>query len=157
MRRNPAPLVLLLAAALGCGDGPRLVPVSGKVTLDGKPLFHKSVYFHPQPGTPGNGAADVTKEDGSYRLLYIRSGATKVFPGAPPGAYRVVIAEAKIAAKEAPKGAEPPGPEPAVIPTMPWRKRPVIPARYSNPETTPLSVEVSAGGGTIDLELTSRP
>src|SRR3954452_6742255 len=98
MRRPHARLGLLLAAAaVGCSDGwPKLVPVSGTVTLDGKPLAFKSVYFHPEPGTPGTGAATTTKEDGSYTLLAIRNGAMKALPGVPAGAYRVVITEPKV-------------------------------------------------------------
>ena len=67
-------LSLVPFTAVGCGDGfPKLVPVRGKVTLDDQPLAFKTVYFHPEPGTPGTGAAANTKEDGSYTLLAIRS------------------------------------------------------------------------------------
>jgi hypothetical protein len=157
MRRHYARFGLLLAAAVGCSDGfPKLVPVSGKVTLDGKPLPYKSVYYHPEPGTPGTGAATTTKEDGSYSLLAIRNGAVKTLPGVPAGSYKVVITEPKVPvgpAAEVPAGQ----PEPAVGPAGPSRKRAEIPARYSKPETTPLRVEVPPEGGTLDLKLTSRP
>jgi hypothetical protein len=97
MRRKHTLFGLFLATAVGCGDGfPKLVPVRGKVTLDDQPLAFKTVYFHPEPGTPGTGAAANTKEDGSYTLLAIRSGATKDLPGAPAGAYRVTISEPTI-------------------------------------------------------------
>jgi hypothetical protein len=33
----------------------------------------------------------------------------------------------------------------------------MIPARYTNLETTPLRVEVPAEGGTLDLKVASRP
>ena len=83
----------LSAAVVGCGDGwPKMVPASGKVTLDGKPLVFKSVYFHPQPAAPGTGATAITKEDGSYTLLAIRYGATMILPGAPPGASAIDVA-----------------------------------------------------------------
>jgi hypothetical protein len=159
MRRHYAGIGLLLAVAVGCSDGwPKLVPVSGKVTLDGKPLAYKSVYFHPEKGTPGTGAATTTKEDGSYTLLAIRNGALKTLPGVPAGAYRVVISEPMIPIEPPPAAEGPAGaPPPAVGPPAPSRKRPVIPARYNTPETTPLRAEVPPAGGTIDLLLTSRP
>jgi hypothetical protein len=149
---------LALAAVVGCGDGwPKLVPVSGKVTLDGKALIFKSVYFHPQPGTPGTGAAAITKEDGSYTLLAIRYGATKVLPGAPPGAYRVVITEPRVPVQAAMPAEAPDSRQPAVGLPRPSRQRLAIPARYATPETTPLAVQVPAEGGTVDLQLTSHP
>jgi len=159
MKRTRALFGLCLAAAVGCSDGlPKLVPVSGKVTLDDKPLAFKTIYFHPEPGTPGTGAAANTKEDGSYTLLAIRGGATKDLPGVPAGNYRVAITEPTIPI-EAPMPVAGPdgGPPPAVGLPPPSRKRSVIPGRYTNLETTPLRVEVKPEGGTVDLKLTSRP
>ena len=108
---------------------------------------------------PGTGAAANTKEDGSYTLLAIRSGATRDLHGAPAGAYRVTISEptipiqASLPAEKGPDG----GPPAAIGPPSPSRKRSAIPARYTNLETTPLRVEVPAEGGTLDLKVASRP
>jgi len=87
---------LVAAAAawflVGCGEsGPKLVPVSGTVTLNGKPLEGASVAFQPdaslQDGLP---AGDVTGPDGNYRAN------TKGRSGVMPGKYKVVVTKTLI-------------------------------------------------------------
>ncbi len=58
LRMKTALVAGLLGGLVGCGgDGQApLVPVHGKVTLDGKPLVGKTVKFIPDEGTPGIGA-----------------------------------------------------------------------------------------------------
>ena len=97
---------LLLAAAvtpLGCGpSGPKLVHVSGTVTLDGTPLQSGTVTFvadaskgNTQMGTPaGNIGTDGTYKistegkNGSPLGWYKVTVVTN-FPGAPPGAVAI--------------------------------------------------------------------
>lgn len=151
-------LVLLLAAAAGgCGDGQRLVPVQGAVTLDGKPLAFKNVRFVPEPGTPGAGAGANTDANGAYTLLAVQPGATRDTPGVPPGVYKVVVAEPIMPIEEPLPQATGNEPAPAIgVPeARPKRKQVAIPAKYTKPETTPLRVEVPKDGGPIDLQLTS--
>src|SRR5690349_14648171 len=73
----------LLAVGLGCGS-PKFVPVSGKVTLNGKALPGATVSFEPlgaddapssQPGSIGK-----TNADGAFTLKGI-GGQTGVVPG----------------------------------------------------------------------------
>lgn len=51
----------------GCGGPDRLplIPVSGTVTMDGKPLEKISVTFHPETGRSASG---VTDAEGKFRL-----------------------------------------------------------------------------------------
>src|SRR5262245_20460377 len=87
--RRPVRLVgltVLLGAAVGC-DGRRTpVPVSGTVTLDGKPVDGAIVTFHllgdDKDGRPVAGQTDKT---GTFRLK------TGNEDGARPGEYKVVI------------------------------------------------------------------
>jgi hypothetical protein len=75
-----------LVGALGCGAAP--VPVSGKVMLDKKPLTTGIVSFRPDRGKGNTNAVEPRgkiAEDGSYTL------ETNGKPGAPPGAYKVVV------------------------------------------------------------------
>ena len=76
--------VLLFVA--GCGeDGPKLVPVEGTVTWNGKPLAGAFVRFQPVDlsGAPSYGETD---EDGHYVLKF-----TQKRDGAMPGMHTVSI------------------------------------------------------------------
>ena len=80
--------VLILLGLLGSGcntpsDQPELAPVSGVVTLDGKPLANKTVIFTPPTGRPSMG---TTNEDGEYELRY-----TMTIEGAIIGNHDVTI------------------------------------------------------------------
>jgi len=89
---------LLVAMVAGCGEGPRLVPVSGIATLDGKPIEGATLSFMPTSGnvtsTPGT---DVTGPDGNFSMTY--SGRA----GLAPGKYKVLISKSE---EVAPKGKE---------------------------------------------------
>ena len=83
MRIHKAHLVWLgLAAAVaGCSGAaahqPKLFPVSGIVTLDGKPLSGVVVEFIPTGSTHGNGAAGRTDKAGKYELTAARGGKAR--------------------------------------------------------------------------------
>src|SRR5215213_51350 len=87
--------ILVACAALaafapaGCG-GPRVVAVSGVVTVDDKPCPNLIVSFQPlgdkDNPNPGRGSSAVTDEQGRYKLVY--DGEK---PGALVGRHRVRI------------------------------------------------------------------
>jgi hypothetical protein len=156
--------VLPLILFAGCDDGIKVVPVTGTVTLDGKPLPLKSVYFFPDRAseTLGNGAGGYTDPDAKYYLIANLGGATADQRGAPPGKYRVTVAEPAIPlTAENFKDMTAPStdsdvPAPAIgLPARPEKR--TIPAIYANSETTPLIVTVPDNGGEVNLELTSKP
>jgi hypothetical protein len=65
----------LFCFAVGCGgSGPELAPVTGVVTLDGKPVEGKQVSFTPKTFTPdtesGRSSVGFTDKDGRYELYY---------------------------------------------------------------------------------------
>ena len=78
--------VMMLA---GCGDsGPKVVPVTGKVTLDGTPLTIGTVTFYPDESkgnTVVGTSTGMIQSDGSYKLNY--NGKD----GAPVGWYKVTV------------------------------------------------------------------
>jgi len=84
------PLLAALAAAAlsGCDSGPRLVPVTGTVTLDGKPLEGANIAFVPDQGnavsTPGT---DLTGASGNFKIAYNNRA------GLAPGKYKVAISK----------------------------------------------------------------
>ncbi len=79
--------IMLLMLIVGCGGAgvadPKLVPVQGKVTLDGQPLPNAIVTFIPDKGPP-SGA--ITDAEGKYEMRF-KSGAH----GAVVGTHSVTI------------------------------------------------------------------
>jgi hypothetical protein len=133
----PRLLVCCVAGLLlGCGENLKTVPVSGRVTVGGKPLPLGSVSYVPD-ATKGNnvrvtpsGSIDA---NGNYEL------GSKGQTGAPPGWYKVVV-RTVIAGMDPTESA----------------KAPKINASYGSPATTPLSREVmpDAAANAYDLQLT---
>jgi hypothetical protein len=131
-------LCILLAASLltGCGgERPDLLPVSGGVIYDNKPLTTGTVSLHPI-GATGHIPTGVIDKDGRYSL------STNYQPGAPPGRYKAVV-HATEPIEAAPGKASPGLP------------KSLIPSRYNQGETSPLEIEVKAGAapGAYDLKL----
>jgi len=74
--------LVLMPAVAGCGGGAQRQPVSGAVTMDGEPLQHGVISFHPALGhaAPGSGGAVI---DGRFEIPAAK--------GLQPGKYRVKI------------------------------------------------------------------
>lgn len=152
---------LMAVALVGCGEsGPKVVPVDGVLSLDGKPLPFKSITFVPAEGTAGKGAAGYSNTQGNYVLKAFISGATVDFDGCPPGKYKVLVGEPMIPISEKDfdeDGAVKALAEESEVAIFPGMRPPKseIPAAYKVEFSTPLIVEVPAEGGTINLELLS--
>jgi len=140
------PAVLVLAA--GCQSGedvpekpPVLVPVTGKVTLDGKPLGGASIGFLPATGPAG---ADDVDEDGSYKIQY--QGST----GLPAGDYVVQISY-KMGTHGKPLSI---GEQFSLVPSKgSVGSKELLPKKYSDFGASELRAKVPAGGGTFDFDL----
>jgi hypothetical protein len=92
MMRKELAAAALAVFVVGCGEsGPSLVPVSGVVTLNGKPLEGAVVSFLPdssnQQGQPGE---DLTGPSGNYKAM------TRGRSGLVPGKYRVVVSKSLV-------------------------------------------------------------
>jgi hypothetical protein len=65
-------LFLVVSGFIGCDSGPKYAPVSGIVTLDGKPYGDAVVSFQPKATStnpnPGRGSAGETDAEGRYVL-----------------------------------------------------------------------------------------
>lgn len=91
-------LAVTSAVLAGCGETKPygVVPVSGRVTLDGKPLADARVTFFPQRASETNTsesapeAMGTTDADGRYQLKSVFDDE-----GAAPGRSRVVISTLK--------------------------------------------------------------
>src|SRR5438105_3351286 len=79
-------IVLGTVALPGCSDAAIVVPVSGTVTLDDKPLTDGLVTFYPVGDTGGLGGFGTTGPDGKYKITPSRGSG-----GLLPGDYRVSV------------------------------------------------------------------
>lgn len=114
----------------GCGgdDGPPVAPVSGNVTLDGKPLANVRVIFNPTDFRPSEGKTD---SDGNYELTYTREKK-----GAVVGSHKVIITSKFGYDEEGNEISD---------------EDETVPAKYNSESA--LTEEVKSGSNTIDFKL----
>jgi hypothetical protein len=138
--------LVILGLGSGCRKGiPNgLVPVSGHVRLDGRPLEGASITFR--------------SEREQYPALTDAEGRYELRPGAAPGDYRVTVgklegsAEAMLAADPAAAGHVPASHGPVGTPKQ------AVPTRYSDPQTSELRFMVAEPGTTrADFDLVTTP
>ena len=132
--------VAVVGWATGCGSA-NTSPVSGQVTYKGKPVPAANVSYTPAEGA-GLAASGVADDNGRYTL-----GTKSANDGATVGKYRVTISAfgPPRPLKSGEMGVGMPGE------TM---RDPIIPTKYSNPETSGLSFEVKRGTNSANFELT---
>jgi hypothetical protein len=142
-----APTVILLAVSFaGCGKGPKgpprvpTFPVKGQLVLDGAPTPGVFLVFHPT-GVDAAGGEVIrprsrTANDGSFQV-----GTYESADGAPIGTYKVTVQYQPLVEQDGDIKA---GPN-------------VVPAQYTRPDTTPLTVEVKEGENTLEeFEVTTN-
>ncbi len=144
-RVNALLLVAIFVACSGCGDGitdnrKGLAPVTGKVTLDGKPLTTGTISFISSDGSEAfTGPLDSS---GSYTL-----GASPSSPGALPGEYKVII----IASQQATMGDPMKGGQPIAA-----EAKSLVPEKYTKPDSSGLTGSVKSGqSNSINFDLKS--
>lgn len=142
--------VLILAALVfvGCKPStPPIVPVSGTVTVDGKPLPHAKVWFTPTvPGVNGDFMASaVTDEEGKYVLVSANGES-----GVCSCQCKVTVSEGPIPEELRAKG-QAGGPQIAKF-RKSLKNRP-IPRRYMTLGQSPLVLEISEETSDYPLEL----
>ncbi len=123
-------LQVFAGCAWGPDDEPELGTVTGKVTMDGKPLAGVWVGFAP---TEGRSSMGLTDKDGRYTLNYLPETL-----GAKVGAHKVAV----TTPREDESGAE----------VKNFRE--TIPLRYNL--QTELSAEVKSGSNEFNFNLTRR-
>ncbi len=132
----------------GCGGGrddalPDLVPVSGTITLDGRPASGVAVVFSPSDSTVGGVCHATSDENGHYELTDGQGDQ-----GAQAGKFRVSCSKWVL-----PDGSDF---KSETESPMEVGARQLLPAKYSDEGSSRLTATVSAGGGTIDFDLKSK-
>ncbi len=128
----------------GKGDRPKLVPVTGTITCNGKAAAGLGVSFLPQGQTRGQGGNAITDSSGAYQL---KSRGTE--PGVPAGEYKVTCQKYVM-----PDGSDFDISK-GVSPHESGAKQ-VLPPIYSEEEQTTLKASVPAEGGKFDFEVKSK-
>jgi hypothetical protein len=135
----------IVLIVLGCSSKPvepTYPPVTGKVTLNEKPLVGAVVTFIPVGSTVGNTVGGGTDQSGQYNLQGPRGSK-----GAAPGEYKVVISQWLMPDGTLPQAGLPPANSGAVE---------SLPAIYSDPAKTTLKATVPAAGGNFDFALKKK-
>jgi hypothetical protein len=132
----------LVIGLVGCNSASisGTVPASGKVTYKGAPVEGAIITFVPE----GNGrtATATTTAGGVFSLTTVDS------PGAMPGKYKVTVDKVQYAAAGSPSMEEAARGNPAES-----QAKRVLPAKYANPASTPLAMDVPPDGKQ-DIDLT---
>lgn len=128
------------AAITGCGSGdpfPKRYPVSGTVTVDGKPAPRATVVFIPLDAPEGKAyrGATVAEDSGAYTLT-----THHMNDGAAAGEYKVLITWPRYIKNGF--GDTVPGPD-------------QLNGKYGDEKTTPLKATVVAGDNQIPFDLKS--
>lgn len=134
-------LVLLLGTCLagsgGCGRRPPLAPVSGRVTLDGKPLEFGSVMIQPSAGPAARG---TIRPDGGFTVGTFAPGDGAIVG---PATVRVACYEQQRPGTPAQPG-------------EPTLGKSLIPEKYTQFETSGITATVALGMAPLEIDLTSK-
>jgi hypothetical protein len=139
-------LVLVLLGAAACAGCGGRGAVSGKVTVNGKPLAAGTVIFHPAKGEP---TLAWIGEDGTYRAENVPTGRARVSVGAftrQPDGFR--LTQNLPQANDGPVTSLPPGR---------WEMAEMVSAQYGDPDASGLSCDVRSGESNYDIPLVGTP
>ncbi len=130
-----AAIGVIALTSVGCGPKrPNIAPVKGHVLFDGQPLTTGSLATMPKAG---RGAKGVINSDGTFELSTFGKG-----DGATIGRHKVAVAAFESSAKAGPESGN---------------GKLLVPERYTNPESSGLTIDVQPGGNyDVVLELTSK-
>jgi hypothetical protein len=142
--RKIALLLLLILVIAGCARGPRIVPVSGTITLDGQPVKDAAVMFMLNPDN--RIATGITDAAGRYSLSTHPAGN-----GAFEGTHTVTVS---LYRDESSPGTN--TPEGAVSGSSLVKIVWLVPEKYSQPAASGLTATVSRSQSTYDFQLSAQ-
>ena len=132
-----AALVASLGGSVGCSRRPAVVPVSGRVTLDGKPLEFGSVMIQPAAGPA---ARSTIGPGGTFTASTFAPGDGAIVG---PATVRVACYEQQRPGAKASDGELALG-------------KSLVPEKYTQFETSGIRVTIAAGMAPLEIELTSK-
>ena len=133
--------VVLFAGGCSPARDKSLMPVTGKVTLEGKPLSGTTITFVPIGSTRGAGGNGYTDKSGKYELSATHGGK-----GVPVGEYRVVASKLVM-----PDGSD--FPLNSDVAPINSSAKEMLPAQYTSPENASLRATVHEGANEVDFAL----
>ncbi len=140
-----------LLTGAGCGGGPGVGRITGTVTLDGEPLADAIIQFWHRTdrklGTLGN----HTSTDGSFDVT--PEPSAKVV--AKPGEYVVTVSKFVDTKSDAVVKLGEGALMPLALIGQEGRLKSLVPERYQDKTTSPLSVRIQKGNNHFQLELIS--
>ncbi|MGN6135261.1 MAG: carboxypeptidase-like regulatory domain-containing protein [Aureliella sp.] len=147
--------LLALVALVGCDSGPSVNPVTGKVTLDGKPIGGAVITFQPVEGGTGKPATGTTDENGVYTLTDMRDKETG--RGAEAGDYKVGVMWYKPSGKDtsSSSGSEESADSKAAHQTVSGPSA-MLPTHYMNAANSGLTASVKPGKNEFNFDLDSK-
>ncbi|MDR1140418.1 MAG: hypothetical protein LBL62_01910 [Planctomycetaceae bacterium] len=146
-------VMIILGCFCGCtAKGIPVVSVTGTVTYQGKPIANALVAFIPQ-SSELRGASAMTKDNGTFTLL-TQGAATS---GAMAGEYKILVSKfievdnfGKEVIREPSGPYNPNNPPPLQIQ---YPQKNLLPEKYNNAETTPLTANITKGKNHLVLQL----
>jgi hypothetical protein len=138
-------VIAVCFAVAGCGEAtnPHLIPVSGTITMDGRPLVGASVTLVGDGATASEGGTGITDAAGKYEISHFRAGK-----GAVEGEYKVVINKMVL-----PDGSPIPM---GTISAAELGIRDMVPPRYGNYSSTMLKASVRKDAPPLDFMISAR-
>jgi hypothetical protein len=132
----------LSSAIVGCDRGSKLVPVTGSITVDGKPAEGAVILFHPDGNEIKSVSSAVAKADGSFTPV------TDSEPGMPVGRFKLSVSypdpSVKPTESQLMMGNAEPGPD-------------LLKGRYISKDKSDLTAEVSSSTTSLPaLTLTTQ-
>ena len=133
-----------LLLLFGCSTGPKRVPASGTIELDGRPLEAGILVFDPDVAKGNTARVSCTSpvHNGHFDVQTAGVERSDTGPGIPLGWYKVSIRANR----------------PGVPPTFPGQPVLDIDAKYLNPDKTTLEIEIveNPAPGAYDLKVTKQ-
>jgi hypothetical protein len=151
-RKSLVGLVALAVCLVGCGPGgPSTVPVKGTLTIDGKLADNVQITFAPLDASLPS-ASGVVK-NGAFELFSGVQGK----PGAVPGRYKVVLAQATASGQAAAAAKYKAGPAAGASSAPKEDKQELsFPEKYKSATTSDKEVEVKSGAPEIKIEISNK-